>query len=453
MTTVPLSAPLRPGFAGCDQLEPPLRVTQVSTSDEIGGAARATHRLHRALRVAGVESRMLVAHRRQRDARADVVELNAAAPAPAFLGQALFRLGRRWHRPPVRRAGAFFTFDWSCTGWRLPSQLPETDVLNLHWVADLLDYRTLPRLAGHAPVVWTFHDMNAFTGGCHYSGGCERFRGMCGACPQLATSDGEWDLTRRVLLRKQAAFARLPRDRFVVVCPSAWLAAQAGHSVLLQGCDIRVIPNGIDTREFSPVEKGEARRRLRLPANAKIVLFVADSVTDQRKGLPLLRDAVAALRTVPGILVVTLGRNPGGLEFDVPCRHLGELSDAARLRDAYGAADVFAIPTREDNLPNTILEAMACGTPVVGFRVGGVGEAIVDRCTGLLAEPENANDLAVALRRMLTDGELRRTCADNGRRRAEVEYGVELQAQRYLVLYEELRERRSRSGETEEIVE
>ena len=419
------------------------RVTQISTTDVRGGAALAAHRLHRALGGAGVRSRMLVAQRFGTVPDADIVEYNPFTPAPSALGRAFFRFGRRWHRPPISRAGAYFSPEWTLTGWRLVSQLPECDVVNMHWVADLLDYRTLPRLAARVPVVWTFHDMNPFTGGCHYSGACARFCESCGSCPQLATSSGERDMTHRILKRKLGILKRVPRHRLAVVCPSAWLAREARSSALFRDFEVRVIPNGLDLQQYQPADPAEARARLGLPAKARIVLFVADQIEDRRKGLAQLLEAFGGVRDVPNLLLVTLGQGRSPVLADLPCRHLGALHDPALLAAAYSAADVFAIPSLQDNLPNTILESMACGTPVVGFATGGVGEAIADGQTGLLAPVGDAPALGTALRRLLEDDRLRRQMAGEARARVEKEYTVRLQALRYAALYHELLQERA----------
>jgi glycosyltransferase involved in cell wall biosynthesis len=413
-----------------------LRVTQVSTTDLRGGAARAAHRLHRMLGPTGVSSRMLVAQRFGDDP--DVVEYNPFSPAPAVVGHAFFRLCRRFHRPSIHKAGGFFSPDRSLSGWRLVSQLPGCDIVNLHWVADLLDYRSLPQLAARHPIVWTFHDMNAFTGGCHYSGLCERFVEQCGSCPQLMTTTNDVDFTRRVMERKQEVLARVPRTRLTVVSPSQWLAQEARRSRLFGDFDIRVVPNGVDLQEFRPVERAEARKRLNLPLDARIVLFVADLVVDRRKGFRLLLKAFEALRGMPGLLLVTLGRGGDGVVTSHETCHLGELHDSEALRAAYSAADAFAIPSLQDNLPNTILESMACGTPVVGFSAGGVREAVIDGETGLLAPTGDFAALAVALKRILEDRALQSTLSRKARLRAEREYAIALQARRYASLYQEL---------------
>jgi glycosyltransferase involved in cell wall biosynthesis len=421
-----------------------LRVMQICTTAVNGGAAKAAHRLHRALAKEEIKSQMLVAQRCSEDE--DTLEYNPLTPAPAALGRVFFRLGRRWHRPPFRKVGAYFTPEWTLTGWRLLSQLPRCDLVNLHWVADLLDYRALPKLTARVPVVWTFHDMNAFTGGCHYSGTCERYTAQCGACPQLKKSTGENDMTRRILLRKQRIFARISPARFAIVCPSRWLAREAGRSALCQRFDTHIIPNGVDPREFYPVEKTKARRRFNLPRDAKVVLFVAEQIEDPRKGFPFLLKAIDAIRAVPGLLLVTLGRGDTSFMTGPLFRHLGTLHDVESLRSAYSAADVFAIPSLQDNLPNTILESMACGTPVAGFDAGGVGEAVIDKQTGLLAPTGDASAFAVNLRSILENQPLRRALGGESLARVGREFTVTLQARRYAALYREILQAQPANG-------
>jgi glycosyltransferase involved in cell wall biosynthesis len=439
-----VSRPLRGAGPTPNVARPAIRVVQVSTTDERGGAARAALRLHRELRASGVTSRMVVAQRFGADP--EVAEYNPFSPGPAVLGRAFFRLGRRLHRPSFNKVGGFFSSDWGVSGRHLASSLPETDVVNLHWVSDLLDYRSLPSLAARHPIVWTFHDMNAFTGGCHYSGLCERFVARCGSCPQLITATQEDDMTRRVLERKREVLRRVPPERLTVVSPSAWLARETRRSALFGHFDVHVIPNGIDVQEFHPMPQTEARARLNLPAEARMVLFVAEQVVDRRKGLRLLLKAFQQLRSIPSLRLVTLGR--GGREAIADDRviHLGSLDDSERLRAAYSAADVFAMPSLQDNLPNTIIEAMACGTPVAGFAAGGVGEAVIHGESGLLARTGDYTALAGALREILEDRDLRAKLSRNARERGKNEYAIERQAQRYAALYRELMERSAGAG-------
>lgn len=420
-----------------------VRVMQICTALR-GGAAKAAQRLHRALAKEEVRSQVLVAQRCSADE--DTLEYNPVKPAPAVLGRAFFRLSRRWNHARFRKAGAYFTPDWTLNGWRLPSQLPPCDLVNLHWVADFLDYHTLPQLTARVPVVWTFHDMNAFTGGCHYSGTCERYTAHCGACPQLKTSSGEDDMTRRILNRKQRIFARISPDRFTIVCPSRWLARESGRSTLCQRFDTRVIPNGVDPLDFYPVERTEARRRFNLPARAKIVLFVAEQIEDRRKGFRFLLKAIDAIRAVPNLLLVTLGSGDTSFLTGPLFRHLGPIHDSAGMRSAYSAADVFAIPSLQDNLPNTVLESMACGTPVAGFDAGGVGEAVIDGQTGLLATIGDDTAFALNLRSILDDQLLQWTLGRESLARIGREFTVTLQARRYADLYREILQAQPATG-------
>jgi glycosyltransferase involved in cell wall biosynthesis len=421
-----------------------VRVMQICTTAVLGGAAKAAHRLHRALAKEEVKSQMLVAQRRSADE--DTLEYNPVKPVPAAFGRAIFRLGRRWHHARFRKTGAYFTPDWTLTGWRLPTQLPPCDLANLHWVADFLDYHTLPQLTARVPVVWTFHDMNAFTGGCHYSGTCERYTAHCGACPQLKTSSGENDLTRRILNRKQRIFERISPDRFAIVCPSRWLARESGRSTLCRRFDTHIIPNGVDPRDFYPVERTEARRRFNLPAGAKIVLFVAEQIEDRRKGFRFLLKAIDAIRAVPNLLLVTLGSGDTSFLTGPLFRHLGPIHDIASMRSAYSAADVFAIPSLQDNLPNTVLESMACGTPVAGFDAGGVGEAVIDGQTGLLATTGDDTAFAINLRTILEDQLLQWTLGRESLARIGREFTVSLQARRYAALYREILQAQPATG-------
>ena len=410
----------------------PIDAVLISTNDVRGGAAKCAARLHDSLPGAGVRSRLLVANRARVEPA--ILEYNPVAPGPRALGRLAFRLARRLHRAPMRKTGGFFSFDRTPIGRRLLGQLPRCDLVNLHFVADFLDFRLLPRLAQARPVVWTLHDMNPFTGGCHYSGGCERFAAECGSCPQLRGSSGPRDLTFACLGRKRAQMEPIPAERLSVVGSSRWITEAARRSSLFSRFEVHHIPSGIDTEEFRPMPRAEARRRFGLPENARIALFVAELVSDRRKGLQLLQAAAEASADLPGTLFVTIGQGAAGDNF----RHLGSLRDTASLRAAYSAADVFVLPSLEDNFPNTMIEAMACGTPVVGFAAGGIPDAVHDGVTGLLAPTGDGVALAVQVRRVLEHDALQRSLGWEARYLVEQEYNVHLHARRYAALYEQM---------------
>ncbi len=410
-------------------------VLHIATSPN-GGAGIAARRLHGGLRAAGLPSRMVVANGGA--AEGDILQLPGAARGRG-VGERLdalrLRLERRLTAKAVSRKLAYFSDD-RVPG---PDQLagrPDADVINLHWVARFLDYgRFFPTLRAAQPLVWTLHDMAPMTGGCHYAMECRRFEDQCGTCPLLGSS-ATGDLTLRIHRRKAAALGRLRPETTRIVAPSRWLAGEARKSSLLGRFDVDVIPNGLDVEIFRPRDRGVAREVLGLPRDGKIVLFVADSVTGYRKGFDLLEEA---LRGLVGELDVTLAALGGSgrmaLEGAVP---LGRIDNEHVLSHVYSAADLFVLPTRADNLPNVLVEAMACGLPCVSFDVGGVPDVVRHEETGLLAPAEDVGGLRDAIARLLRDDALRHRLGARGRDVATREFAGRHVAERYKAVYEDL---------------
>jgi glycosyltransferase involved in cell wall biosynthesis len=413
-----------------------MRIVHLSTHDGGGGAARAASRLHVGLRQLGEDSSMLV--RRRVGDGPNVQPFRY----PMGLGARVRRVLRRWRiqhalarytdsRPAGYEA---FSDDRSDLGASVADQVPDCDVVNLHWVAGFVDYRSffaaVPR---RASVVWTLHDMTPFTGGCHYDDGCGRYRAACGACPQLG-SDSAADLSRRIWRRKERALSRVPPSRLHIVTPSRWLAARVQESSLLGRFPTAVIPNGLDTVAFAPRDRRTAREALGVPADARILLFASQSIDNRRKGFALLVDALGAM-ALPDLVLMSVGANAPRLDAAVPCVHFGGIGNDRVLSLVYSAADVFVLPSIQDNLPNTVLESMACGTPVVGFDVGGIPDMVRPGVTGERAPRGDAAGFADAIRRLLCDDAARQSMAENCRRIAVEEYGLEVQARRYIKLY------------------
>ncbi len=416
-----------------------MRITHVNTFDERGGgAARSAYRLHLGLLRVGQGSRLFVAHGGPGE---QVVSYRPPAGP-------LARLARRWRARRIARDFAayratcspaleVFSDDRSPYGAGPLAQLPEADVIHLHWVRGFLDHEAFfagrPR---NAALVWTLHDMNPFTGGCHFSGGCEGHLKGCGACPQLGSGRDD-DLSRRVWLRKQHAYGRLSDDGLHLVAPSAWLQREARRSPLLGRFPSSVIPYGVDTDVFRPRGRSAAREVLGVPADAAVVLVLASSLGNPRKGMALFVEAFRRLHGLPGLFLLSAGGDelpgPGAAHL-----HLGRLEQDWALAVALSAADVLVVPSLQDNLPNVVLEAMACGLPVVGFAVGGVPDMVRDGRTGLLAPPGDGAALAEATRAVLSDPACARAMGEEARRVALAEYSLEGQARSYVRLYERL---------------
>jgi len=406
-----------------------MRPLLLNTSDREGGAARAVARLHLALRAEGLDSAMMVQWK-----GGNLPDVFAPQGiAGRLFSRAKFELEKlplRAYRPVSKD----FSAPWapSLTPGRVRRLAP--DLVHLHWTSyGLLNIEDLARLG--APIVWTLHDMWAFTGGCHYSLGCPRFQQACGACPILSSSE-ENDLSRRVWRRKHRAWRNLILH---TVAPSRWMAERARESSLFTGRDIHVIPNAIDVNLFKPEDRGAARDRLGLPQGPKLILFGAvDSANNPRKGPHLLRAALEKLseRIREPVELVVLGQNspsPEGV-FPLPTHYVGSLSDDSALVTLYAASDVVVLPSVEDNLPNIAMEALSCGRACVGFHIGGLPDLIDHGASGYLARALDPADFAEGILQCL-DPDHAASYSQQGRAQALVKYSPHIVARQHIALY------------------
>jgi glycosyltransferase involved in cell wall biosynthesis len=280
----------------------------------------------------------------------------------------------------------------------------DADVVNLHWV----NYGFLsPEGIGNLrhPLVWTLHDMWPFTGGCHYAGTCAHYRNGCGMCPVLGSRRAD-DISHRLWQRKSQAWRNKDLS---IVTPSAWLAKCAqSEGALFENRPVRTIANPIKVDRFSPGDRAVARRRFGLPQDAPLILFGGHrAIENPVKGFPLLRAALRKLESVPPKArphLVVFGsdeRARQAVAIDVQTHFLGYLSGDADLIAAYRAADIFVLPSQQDNLPNTVAEALACGTPCVAVAVGGVPDMIRHGRNGFLVTPGDAEGMAQAIENCL----------------------------------------------------
>lgn len=408
-----------------------LRVFQVSTTDTIGGAARAAYRIHHALLMQGVDSQMFVNQASSGDwsvkgPGGKLGKVLAKLRDP--LGGVATRLLKTSN--PILHSPAILPSRW-------PHRLngSDADVLHLHWVnAEMLSIANVGRL--RKPIVWTLHDMWAFCGAEHYT---EDNRWREGYTRNNRPSyEGGFDLNRWTWNRKRKNWRR-PMH---IVSPSHWLADCARESVLFRDWPISVIPNVLDTGMYQPLDRGFCREALTLPADQQIILFGAiGGARDLRKGYELLQDALERLATrvdVQNVLCVVFGQsapqNPPALPF--PTRWMGHVHDDATLALLYNAADVMVVPSRQENLPQTATEPQACGCPVVAFDCTGFRDAVVHRETGYLARAFDTEDMAEGLRWILKDADLRDTLGRAARARALRLWAPEVVVPQYLQVYE-----------------
>ncbi|MBW2066773.1 MAG: glycosyltransferase family 4 protein [Deltaproteobacteria bacterium] len=413
-----------------------IRPLMINFADNQGGAAKACLRLYRALRQRGVGVSMVVSRKRS-SLEGVLGPGNIWGRFRALAGPTLERLVFQ-HRL-INRKGMFSV---NALPDNLPQALkaaPEHNLIHLHWInGAFVRIETLSRFRG--PVVWTLHDLWPFSGGCHYPGECTRYTGQCGRCPMLGSRFMD-DLSAKTWRRKSRAWQGL---NLVLIAPSRWIGNEARKSSLFKEKRIEVIPNGVDLARFRPREKEALRKNLNLSGRKKLILTThADDDRGDRKGIGILAEALRKLKnsgygTDVELVVVGTGSLDSPQRFGVKTVCAGRIHGESSMAEYYAAVDLFVAPSREDNLPNTVLEAMACGTPCVAFNVGGLPDMVEHEKNGYLARPFDPGDLAKGIASIFADEKFRGMLSIYARRKAEMEFGIETCADRHISLYEDL---------------
>lgn len=361
-----------------------------------GGAAIAANRLLSALSNNGINAKMLVRDKTSDNLR--VTQLKGKlTKTRAFV----------WERWCIFSKLHFskkhlFELDIANGGFDITSlpEFQEADIIHLHWINQgMLSLDNIHKIVQSGkPIVWTMHDFWPATAICHYPHDCQAFTHNCCNCPYLPNGGSQHDLAAKIWAKKQAIWQNA--NISFVAC-SKWLADLARESALLNGKTVVNIPNPIDTKLFCPADKTAARKSLGLPLHKRLILFVSQRITDQRKGMDFFIEACQKLvadhpDASSNTAVVILGAHAEDFaeSLALPVHPLGYISDTKKIIDIYRAVDTFVLPSLEDNLPNTIMEAMACGVPCVGFNTGGIPEMIDHTVNGYVADYRNSDDLA-----------------------------------------------------------
>jgi glycosyltransferase involved in cell wall biosynthesis len=411
-----------------------MKILYVNCADIEGGAAKAATRLLSGVDSHGIDARLLVQRKSGND---PLIDGPRSLTGKAFgfvrptIEQMMFGI------TPEKMNGPFCAA-FLPDGLIAKAEEMAPDLIHLHWVARMMRLETLRRLT--IPIVWTLHDSWAFTGGCYLPGDCTRFQESCGSCPILGSAR-ENDLSHIIWQRKRQAWHDL---NLTIIAPSRWMATRAKASSLFCNKRVEVIPNGIDITTYKPSDKNSARDFFSLPQDKKLVLFGARGVTsDRNKGFHLFAEAIDKLAADPGIDMIELvifGSEPPHPPQNLGFRthYLGLQHDDTSLARLYSAADVFVLPSIQENLPYTAMEAMACGTPSVAFNQGGVPDLIDHEQNGFLARPYEPDDLARGIAWVLEDDERRESLSNNARYKVEREFSVEMIAARHVELYREI---------------
>lgn len=410
-----------------------MKILIVNASDNQGGAARAAYRLHKSLLDQGIDSQMLV----QSKSSDDYTIIGPTTKLQKGIGKirpTLDSIPVLFYR---HRTKTLFSPSWLPFGGIVDKiNKINPDIVHLHWICGgMMRIGDITKIK--APVVWTLHDMWAFTGGCHYNEGCEGYKIQCGNCKVLGSVRRK-DLSNRVYNRKQKAYKS--KKDMTIVGLSKWINECAKKSSLLKDKKHINLPNPLDTTIFKPFNKQKARELWNLPQEKKLVLFGAMSATsDPRKGFKELTDALQRLDKKLDIEFVVFGSsNPfNAPNFGFKTHYLGHLYDDVSLVTLYSAVDVMVVPSLQENLSNAVMESLACATPVVAFDVGGNGDMIVHKENGYLSKPFEAANLKNGIEWILTAPNYHKL-SQNAREKVVREFDSEIISKKYIDLYREI---------------
>lgn len=384
-----------------------MRVLIVNTSENTGGAAVAANRLKEALNNNGIKAKMLVRDKESDDIT--VAQLNKSWHQKWDFLWERFVIYMRLHF----KRDNLFLIDIANAGTDITKtrEFKEADVIHLSWINQgMLSLKGIRKiLESHKPVVWTMHDLWPASSICHYARNCRNYEKQCGNCPLLPGNGSSNDLSARIWRKKRKI---LERNSILFVTCSRWLADKAKKSGLLSGQKVISIPNPIDSRAFTKENREEARLYAGLPEGKKLILFVSQRVTDKRKGMDYFITAInkmveahPEMKDNCGIAILGGKAEELADKLPLPSYPLGYVSEEKKIASIYNSVDLFVLPSLEDNLPNTIMEAMACGVPCVGFNTGGIPEMIDHLKNGYVAEYKSSDDLARGIHWALSEAD------------------------------------------------
>lgn len=412
-----------------------MNILFLNTSDQLGGAAIAAKRLTDALNKEQLKVTMLV-----RDKSSNDFDVIAVHQSPKLAYNFLAERIKIWMNNLFSKKN-LFAVSIANAGSSI-TNLPEfknADIIHLHWINQgFISLSELKKIIKSGkPIVWTMHDMWPITGICHHSRTCVKYMTECKACPFLRHPWGEKDLSYKCFKKKKSIYASSPSAINFVGC-SQWLTLKAKDSALTVNQRVLNIPNPINIDLFQPLNKKECRTKFNLPQNMKLILFGAAKTTNKRKGIDYFINACLELRQTSStaIGIVLYGKDSELLKdrFTLPTFSLGYIQSEKEIIQLYNAVDLFALPSLEENLPNSIVEAMACGVPCVGFEIGGIPELIDHLHNGYIAKYKSSTDLAQGLKWVLENNE-NSALSQEARRKVVDSFSESKVAQKYISLY------------------
>lgn len=407
-----------------------MKVLIVSTNDRLGGAAIAAYRLLEALNKNDVEAIMLVLNKKTTNP--NVIQVgNNLMNKVSFVAERLNIFIKNGFSKKN-----LFDISIANTGISIIDhpEFKQADIIHLHWINQgMLSIKEIGEiLASGKKVVWTMHDMWPFTGICHHAGKCNHFEKNCGFCPYLK-SPSQRDMSYSTYHQKLTAYSK---GKIYFVACSNWLKDLAIKSHLTTNHEVSSIANPINTTTYRPKDKTSFRKFMNLPIDKKIILFAAAKVSDKRKGIDYLIEASKILaKQENNYMFLIVGSNGEEItsKLALPAK-IAHYVAQEEMPNMYNVANVFVTPSLQENLPNTIMEAMSCGTPCIGFDIGGIPEMIDHKQNGYIAKYKDAQDLANGIRWILNEADTTQI-SDNARQKVETNYSESHIVKQYLAIY------------------
>lgn len=421
-----------------------MKILIVNTYDK-GGAANAALRLHKGLLDLGIDSKVLLKEKSK-----DIPEtfefkaFKKASKGEVFkrkLKSALYRIGllppksktERQKFLEERRKEGFELFSFPESNIDITESLlyKEADIINLHWVANFLDFESFFK-KNTKPVVWTLHDMNPFTGGEHYEETIQSMDNL-GNPVRRTFSKTHNDVKLKNLEKKELALQNVKNLHIISLCN--WISKEIANNSIFKNLPLHLIPNGIDSNTFKIRDRIDSREYFKIPQEKIVILFVSDTINNHRKGYSFLKHAISNIKH-RDLVCCAIGKKSSQDISDTDIVELGEIKDEIVMSKAYAMADVFVIPSLMDNLPNTVLESLLCGTPVIGFPVGGIIDMIEHGKNGLLTEAINSKTLRETIDHFLID--IYQFNREEISKNARKKYDIKIQSKAYANLFQSM---------------
>lgn len=423
---------------------PPINIVQIHTEDIGGGASNAAYRLYSGLKSLNPSIYILVKYKNSNNP--DVIPIISnnkeldleIEQLSAFIHQKYI------HNNRSELSNTFFSYPITGYNFEYSEIIKNAHIVNLHWINCFCSLSGLHKIIDLGkPIVWTLHDQWLFTGGCHYTSGCNGYLDKCTHCPQLVND--ETQLPRHFFKKKRELLKKMNP---VIVTPSRWLADTLKQDTFFQNIRVEVIPNSIDTSVYINIPKKTARELLKLPQDGFYLLFCINNASEKRKGMNTLtsslrycmEDPTFFQKVTAGEITLLCFGDPGGWTntTEIPLISMGKITSESELSTVYSAADLFLVPSTEDNLPNIVIEAMSCGTPTIAFNIGGIPDMICNGVNGCIVERTTARAYANTILELCNNPEFCEKMSEHCRMIAIKNFSLEVQAKRYLDLFVDL---------------